>query len=253
MSEAKKLDKQIASLQTQLSTLPEGKLVCTRNKNRYKWYLSNGKNVTYLPKSQRHMAEQLALKKYLTLALEDATHEKKALDFYLRHHSGNHGEALQNLVEMPEYQSLLSTYLKPLTQELLHWTNSPYERNNKYPEQLTHITKSGYYVRSKSELLIDLALHSYKIPFRYECALTLGSETIYPDFTIRHPKTGKTYYWEHFGLMDDPAYCKNTCSKLNFYTSNGIIPTIHLITTYETKQHPLGIEQIDTIIQEYFL
>ena len=175
MSEAKKLDKQIASLQTQLSTLPEGKLVCTRNKNRYKWYLSNGKNVTYLPKSQRHMAEQLALKKYLTLALEDATHEKKALDFYLRHHSGNHGEALQNLVEMPEYQSLLSTYLKPLTQELLHWTNSPYERNSKYPEQLTHLTKSGYYVRSKSELLIDLALHSYKIPFRYECALTLGS------------------------------------------------------------------------------
>lgn len=77
LSEAKKLDKQIASLQTQLSTLPEGKLVCTRNKNRYKWYLSNGKNVTYLPKSQRHLAEQLALKKYLTLALEDATHEKK--------------------------------------------------------------------------------------------------------------------------------------------------------------------------------
>ena len=51
LSEAQKLDKQIASLQTQLEPLPKGKLVCTHNKNRYKWYLSDGKNVTYLPKA----------------------------------------------------------------------------------------------------------------------------------------------------------------------------------------------------------
>lgn len=35
--------------------------------------------------------------------------------------------------------------------------------------------------------------------FRYECLLKLGDSAYYPDFTIKHPKTGKTYYWEHFG------------------------------------------------------
>lgn len=236
----------------QINALPDGKFICTRNQNRYKWYRSNGKNLTYLPKSQRHLAEQLAFKKYLTLELEDAIHEKKALDFYLRHHSNNHGKAVQLLTEVPEYQKLLSSYFRPLNQELLNWMNSPYEHNNKYPEQLTHCTGFGYSVRSKSESLIDLALHTHKIPFRYECALVLGDSKIYPDFTIRHPETGETYYWEHFGKMDDPAYCRNVCSKLNLYTANGIIPNINLITTYETKQHPLDAKQVDTMIQTFF-
>jgi len=60
--------------------------------------------------------------------------------------------------------------------------------------------------RYKSEVFIDMALFTNNIPFRYECALELGHSTLYPDFTIRHPKTGEICYWEHFGLMDDPSY-----------------------------------------------
>lgn len=253
MSEFQNLNKQISALQAQISTLPEGKFICTRNNNRYKWYQSNGTKVAYLPKSQRRLAEQLAYKKYLTLALKDATLEKNALNLYLRHHPQAYGQELQQLMAVPEYQRLLSSYFTPLNQELQSWSNSPFEQNKQCPEHLIHRTKHGYCVRSKSELLIDLALHSNNIPFRYECALTLGDSTVYPDFTIRHPQTGQTFYWEHFGLMDNADYCKKTFSKLNLYTSNGIIPSIHLITTYETKQHPLGTEQIDAIIQNYFL
>ena len=97
-----------------------------------------------------------------------------------------------------------STYLPK--KELLKWMNSPYEHNTKYPEQLTLKTISGHTVRSKSEALIDMALHVNKIPFRYECALPLSDIVLYPDFTIRHPQTGNFYYWEHFGLMDDLNY-----------------------------------------------
>lgn len=97
-----------------------------------------------------------------------------------------------------------------------------------------------------------MALFSNKIPFRYECALILGTTAIYPDFTIRHPKTGETYYWEHFGLMDEPSYCKNSCSKLQLYTTHGIIPSIHLITTYETHDNPLDMKTVERIIAEYF-
>lgn len=134
-----------------------------------------------------------------------------------------------------------------------HRQNAPYDSNPKYPEQLTLKTSSGHFVRSKSEALIDMALFTHRIPFRYECALILGNDTFYPDFTIRHPKTGKTYYWEHFGLMDVPAYCKNVSSKLQHYSLNGIIPSIHLITTYETKENPLSPEVIEKIIEHYFL
>lgn len=154
---------------------------------------------------------------------------------------------------MPEYQNLLSCYLSSPTQELLDWMNTPYESNPKHPEQLTIRTSSPYYVRSKSESLIFHALQTNNVPFRYECALTLGEITIYPDFTIRHPKTGDTFYWEHFGKMDDIGYCRNTCSKLDLLTSHGIIPGIQLITTYETKQHPLDMNQVDAIIQNYFM
>lgn len=107
-------------------------------------------------------------------------------------------------------------------------------------------------MRSKSEALIDIALSTHQIPHRYECALEISDTIIYPDFTIRHPRTGTTYYWEHFGLMDKPDYCKTASAKLEFYSLNGILPSIHLITTYESSEHPLSPLLIEQTIQQFF-
>lgn len=101
--------------------------------------------------------------------------------------------------------------------------------------------------------MIDLLLYTNRIPFRYECALHLGKVTLYPDFTILHPHNKNLFYWEHFGLMDDSSYCQTVSSKLFTYSSHGIIPSIHLITTYETQQNPLSIDTIQKIIDHYFL
>lgn len=103
------------------------------------------------------------------------------------------------------------------------------------------------------ELLIDNLLYTNKIPFRYECELQLGASIIYPDFTIRHPKTGEVYYWEHFGKMDGINYCKNACAKLQLYALHGIIPSINLITTYETQKNPLSIDMVTEIIERFFV
>ena len=97
-----------------------------------------------------------------------------------------------------------------------------------------------------------MLLYTNKVPFRYECALQLGETIIYPDFTIKHPKTGQIYYWEHFGRMDDPAYYHKPFHKLQLYTMHEIVPSIQLITTYETKKHPLSIEEVDDIIRKNF-
>ena len=54
-------------------------------------------------------------------------------------------------------------------------------------------------------------------------------------------------------MMDNPGYCKNAFSKLQLYTTNGILPSVQLITTYETMEYPLDAEMIENIIQFYFL
>ena len=88
--------------------------------------------------------------------------------------------------------------------------------------------------------------------FRYECALQLDQIIIYPDFTIKHPRTSELFYWEHFGLMDNPSYAQNVPNKLRTYISNGIIPGINLITTYETQANPLSVEAIQKLVEYYF-
>lgn len=96
-------------------------------------------------------------------------------------------------------------------------------------------------------------LHMNKIPYRYEAALKLGNIMYYPDFTIRHPKTGEIFYWEHFGMMDKKEYAKNAYSKLEVYHRYGIIPGVNLIMTFETKDHPLGMDEVAEIVKRYFL
>lgn len=68
-----------------------------------------------------------------------------------------------------------------------------------------------------------------------------------------YPYTGDFYYWEHFGMMDNPAYIQNTTTKLNQYALQGITPGIQLITTYETKSQPLDPDLVEKYIQYYFL
>lgn len=236
-----------------MEKLPEGKLICASNGNHTKWYASDGHQKTYIPKSNRLLAEQLAIRKYLSLTLDELSQEAKALDFYLNHHHADVGKAEEWLTDNSEISKLLSNYFTPHSKELSSWMTSDYEHNPNYTEQLIHKTASGNLVRSKSEAMIDMFLYTNKIPFRYECALQLGNVTLYPDFTIRHPETGEFYYWEHFGLMDDPSYYKNVYSKLQLYTSYGIVPSIQLITTYETKDAPLSSEVIEKIIEHYFM
>lgn len=251
--EHQRLQDQINSLQTELSKYPDGNLICCHHRNHCKWYQTDGHNRTYISKKDRPLAEQLAAKKYLSLLLEELSQEQNALSSYLKEHHLSSPKSELLLNEIPGYAELLTPYFKSMSQDLYDWMNSPYEQNLRHPEHLIHKTGSGHLVRSKSEAMIDMLLYTNHIPFRYECALYLDNFPIYPDFTIRHPQTGETFYWEHFGLMDDPNYAQNVSSKLQTYISHGIIPSIHLITTYETNKNPLSTEVIEKIISHYFL
>lgn len=251
LSEFERLEHQILDVQEHLEQLPEGSLMCAKNGNYYKWYQFDGKNTSYIPKSKRKLAEQLAVKRYLKLLQKEQIAEQQAVRSFLMNYPQE--KESQLLFEHEEYRELLNSYFRPLDQELLEWQEAAYPKSDKYPEQLVHRCSSGHVVRSKSESMIVTFLQLNKIPFRYECALQLEHVTFYPDFTIRHPRTGAVYYWEHFGLMDHSDYVQNFLSKMQLYVSNGIIPSIQLITTYETKAHPLTAEVIEDTIRRYFL
>ena len=62
-----RIAEEITAIENELNTLPRGKLICTRDRIYTKWYVSDGHRKTYIPKSNRTFAEQLAKKKYLML------------------------------------------------------------------------------------------------------------------------------------------------------------------------------------------
>lgn len=251
LNNSQKIQEKINQITAQLKTLPNGTLVCCRNRNQFNWYHSTGSNKEYIPKANKAFAAQLAYKKQLLLQLQELEAEKQALESYFKKILSNH--KLQEFNAHPEYQNLISTYSNSKDKEILQWKNSPYEKNNKHPEKLVYKIASGNVFRSKSESIIALCLEKYNIPYRYECALYLNDFLSYPDFTIMHPRTGQIFYWEHFGLMDQTDYIKNTYSKLSLYATNGIVPSIQLITTYETQNNPLDISRVEAIIQHYFI
>ena len=155
------------------------------------------------------------------------------------------------ILSNPGYAALLGPYLKPIDHEFYEWMNAPYIRNEQHKENLIHKAGENLLVRSKSEVLIALQLQMKKIPFRYECLLKVGKFDYYPDFTIKHPRTGQIFYWEHFGKMDDENYRKKALFKIHNYTKEGIIPGTNLIMTFETKENPLDMDMIEKMIEYY--
>lgn len=254
LEEKKRLEDEIYQINHKLQGLPKENLILARNGEKYrKWYCTDGKQRKYIPKQERDGLEKLMYKKYLTTHLKALLSEQKAIEAYLKYHKVDAYQEEQDLLINPEFQTYISNLYKPQKQQFQEWMQASYKKNPYYPEKLIHKTRAGFCVRSKSEVLITMVLSKYHIPFRYECALQLGENCYYPDFTILHPVTGEVFYWEHFGYMDDAKYRQKTFAKLEDYAENGILPTVQLITTYESEKHPLTIELIEEIVKYYFL
>lgn len=232
----------------ELENCPKGKFICAKNGNSYKWWMRSGRDLIYIPKSDREKAEALALRRFYEDQIEYLNKEIGAIEMYLRHSPVNNTFLEKKYFSNAGISELIRPYFSPLDEKLEAWQNASFSSNPYHPEKLVHDSVSGHLLRSKSEAKIDTFLFLQKIPFRYECELVLKDGIVYPDFTIRHPKTGFLYYWEHFGRMDDPEYAYKVGMKIERYSDNGIYPDVNLICTYETRENPLRA----VIIQEKF-
>lgn len=246
-------EREMKQLESLIKKMPKEDLRCARNGKNYKWFcIKEGAGATYLPKSNRVFAEKLALKKYYESKYQELSHQVKGLRYYERQMKNVEGKA-ENLLMHEEWGKLLEPMHLVQREDLKKWMEEEHEGGAGYPENLIHKGSQGKYLRSKSEVIIDMMLYKYGIPFRYEDKLVLANgKCIYPDFTVRHPITGERMYWEHFGRMDDPEYREGACKKIKLYCDNGIIPSISLIATFETSDHPLDVERVEKIIKDFF-
>ena len=213
---------------------------------------------------------------YLNALSSSQNNLENTSDYMLTEDSPYHNLLIPYFENAHTNAALLETQSRsgfPISQkELITWRNAPFNANPNFPDELIHKTLLGYNVRSKSEEHIANELFLSGIPFRYEAELTLVmtpqessdpfynsasnrnkyAKAYYPDFTILNPSTGQVLYWEHFGMMDNPKYRDKTIQKLQVYFNNNILPGINLITTYETKEHPLTLAKVKQVIHDYF-
>jgi hypothetical protein len=106
------------------------------------------------------------------------------------------------------------------------------------PEGLIHRTSDGTPVRSKSEVIVYDVLSALGLSLKYEEPLIAKSgdpkDFRLPDFTIYHQ--GRTWYWEHLGLLDKASYREDWQLKQQWYGDNGYWERV-----LTSEDHPGGL------------
>ena len=239
-----------------LETAPEGSIHFLSAEQRTSWMLyqpQEEQKIRYLSKHETEKAENLALKRLYTARLRDIDQQISAYTNCLKMLEKAH--RAEKLLERSDSLRVLTGHrLYYLPQDLAEWVDADYEKNPSNPEHLKVPTMSGEFVRSKSERSIYNLLRNANLPFRYECKLELehARRPNYPDFTILNPNNGKTYYYEHFGMMDDPDYQRDFLNKMRTYLNNGIYPGVNLIMSFETQEMPLDEVYVHHLLEYYF-
>jgi hypothetical protein len=115
------------------------------------------------------------------------------------------------------------------------------------PEGLIHRTFDGTPVRSKSEVIVYDVLISLGLSVQYELPLIAkdGNPKDFrlPDFTISYQ--GRTWYWEHLGMLDKASYKADWEDKERWYGANDY--TNRLITSQDHLGGIGGVVYADEI------
>lgn len=251
------LQEKLDMTKTFMEKVPKGYVTCEKCGNSVRYYhnqvLKKGKRVRKnIRKSNINLAKTLATKRYY----EELIPQLEAELGCCRHLMRN----IENMGKEKAF-SKLSAYRKAILDPLyaapddnaMRWMTGTFSQKEMQPEVNSVKTRNGENVRSKSEKIIADELQSRGIPYRYECELKLKgiSKPIYPDFTVMNKRTGKTFFWEHLGRMDDIEYYGNMVWRLDIYAKNGIYVGDKLLLTYETDYSPIRTELIDYIIENY--
>ena len=240
---------------------------------------------TYMPRSQEKLARALIQNDYDQKTIPAIEAEIKELKGFLKAYKEKCCDTVYQ--KLPSTRQEVVT---PLTlndeQYAAAWLKVNY-RCKKISEDAPQLfTDNNEQVRSKSEVIIANSLKAAEVPYRYEFPLLVdrnaknnceGSDNmgsahdtssvksraktpdfydqdicqLHPDFYCLNLRTRQEFAWEHFGMMDDPAYAPRATEKLELYAENGFFPGKNLIITMETSGNPLSSKLLKSVIQTY--
>jgi len=119
-----------------------------------------------------------------------------------------------------------------------------------YPEKLIHRTLTGEMVRSKSEVVVGNVLTKLGIDYKYEEPLEVAPHDFrLPDFTISFK--GKTWYWEHLGMLNLESYKKEWERKKTWYEKHKLVDKV--ITSQDGPDGSIDSLEIEKTAKERIL
>ena len=154
-------------------------------------------------------------------------------------------EILQDVAQKKEHRTALFDAFVALLEGYtntfeFHERIGEYLGIDKFSRERKYRTLSRDHVRSKSEVIIANILYQSGIPFQYEVSLYApDGPPRSPDFTIEWG--GKTFYWEHLGMLDEVDYQQDWERKRAWYERH--FPG-QLITTRESSTLSQEVSQI---------
>lgn len=254
------LERLIAKLEARLEKAPEGSLVVSRNSQAsfYRFYhvVAGRPGRVYLNKSHRKDISRLAQKEYDRKALHIAKKELAAIDGVIAYCDIDKVEDAITLCHAGK-QSYISPVVESDDNHHQRWLAQPYVQKKKKEDDLLFPTEKGDLVQSKSESMQADYMFHHDYDYLYEKRVELydrGRLTYrYPDFTILDPVTREEVIFEHFGMVDQEEYFRNSfIDKLRLYLENGYVIGDNLLFTFETQDHPFTIDQFVRVLEARF-
>lgn len=258
INETKRL---ISKIENLLRNTGEETFFVKKEKGIHRYYRYNSKDgkITYLGAGKEEEIRALENRAYWLKLEKSAKEEKKCL------------EKMERILEdMPRWQEVFYAIpqerrhlIEPFVtnpnyfseKELQTWKMNRFKNRNERPT--ANVTMNGENVKSKSELIIADRLRSAGVPYHYESGKSIIDENKgrymkwHPDFRVLNQRTGREYWWEHFGRMGDPDYFASSVYKIETYAKNGIYLGDNLIITMESDSVPLGSDYVEMLIEKY--
>lgn len=217
-------------------------------------------NKVFINKSNSALVRTLAQKQYYLTMKPLIEKELKALKHLVKNYHPQQRERVYESLSV-ERRAFITPIEGSKEDRIQKWNETNYKFQETlhsvfYPEGKKYITEQGELVRSKSEVIIANILYQYRddLVYVYEYPLNLRLDdriiTIHPDFKIMNIHTGKITYWEHAGLLDEPAYANDFTKKINTYANNDLLIGRDVVITCETTDNPLDIKVIKKLVEK---
>lgn len=209
----------------------------------------------FIRKSDIDIAKKLAQAEYDRKLYMDVVSRLGKIDAVLGCYSKNRKSDLYTKLS-PERKALVESNYVDDDVFIINWKGAfAGEEGNafkeRYPVETPYYTDNGEHVRSKSEKIIADKLAKEKVPYVYEPACDLNKKGLHPDFVVLNITTRKTYFYEHFGMMDKPEYATAAIRKIAKYRELGYEYGQKLLFTFETGGDGLSIKDLKIIIEKY--